>query len=267
MVVAAFAYSVDQGRRWLVYLTLSVCVNAFLVSLVHFNERLEPIFEVAVLQVNLMTLARPAPPPPLVQAIKQPPPLEPVLRKSIVTTASAAEKIATVPRVSPAPVEPTVAVPVKAIPLPQIKPRTQVVKAKLTPAIEEAKQVVVADIPKKPVVDRKSEAEPAPTPSARSSDVGRDDTTVIHEARYRQQIPPSYPRRALDMGQQGTVTLHAEVLPSGAPRELKIAHSSGYRLLDMAALAAVKKWKFEPTSVNGNAVVSWVRVPVNFVIQ
>ncbi|MEX0583882.1 MAG: energy transducer TonB, partial [Sneathiella sp.] len=84
---------------------------------------------------------------------------------------------------------------------------------------------------------------------------------------YRHQIPPSYPRRALDLGQQGTVTLHAEVLPSGDPRELKIAKSSGHRLLDMAALAAVKKWKFEPTNVNGSAVVSWVRVPVNFVIQ
>lgn len=92
-------------------------------------------------------------------------------------------------------------------------------------------------------------------------------TAVIADARYRRQFPPVYPRRALELGQQGIVTLLAEVLPDGRPRSLKIARSSGHGLLDKAAVVAVKKWEFEPTHINGSAVISWVKVPVQFVIQ
>lgn len=121
----------------------------------------------------------------------------------------------------------------------------------------------VAELPaKKEIVPEKPVA-----PPRQHGDEGAENTTVVHEAQYRHQTAPVYPRRALDLGQQGTVTLHAKVLPSGRPGELKVVHSSGHRLLDMAALSAVKKWKFEPTNINGDAVVSWVRVPVNFIIQ
>lgn len=106
-----------------------------------------------------------------------------------------------------------------------------------------------------------------PVKAIPNSDNGKQASTVIHEATYRHQTPPTYPRRAIELGQQGEVTLHAEVLPTGHPRTLKIAQSSGHRLLDMAALAAVKHWEFEPTYIDGTRVTSWVRVPVNFVIQ
>ena len=98
-------------------------------------------------------------------------------------------------------------------------------------------------------------------------DDGQQKSTVIHEANYRRWSPPVYPRRALDLGQEGTVTLHARVAPNGLPKELKVAESSGYRLLDLAALAAVKTWEFEPARADGSTITSWVRVPVRFVIQ
>ena len=106
-----------------------------------------------------------------------------------------------------------------------------------------------------------------PVISRPSSNQGKQISTVIHEASYRKQTPPVYPRRAFELGQQGTVMLRAEITPNGVPHVLKIAKSSGHRLLDMAALAAVKTWQFEPTNINGNIVTSWVRVPVRFVIQ
>ena len=96
---------------------------------------------------------------------------------------------------------------------------------------------------------------------------GKLASTVIHKANYRRQTPPVYPRRALELGQEGTVTLHAEVIPTGRPRTLKVAESSGHRLLDRAALDAVRKWEFEPKNVDGSMVTSWVRVPMRFVIR
>lgn len=98
--------------------------------------------------------------------------------------------------------------------------------------------------------------------AAPGSTQGQDASTVIHEAAYRRQIPPRYPSRAFELGQEGTVELHALIEPDGHPQELKIAHSSGYPLLDDAALTAVKRWEFE---VAGAA--QWVRVPVQFTIQ
>ncbi|MAZ02374.1 MAG: hypothetical protein CMN56_04485 [Sneathiella sp.] len=287
MVAAtAVAFSEDQGKRWLVYLTLSVCANVFLMSLVQLNARPDMVFEIPVMEVNLMTVSRPtptAPPQEVVKAVQPPPPppREVARVAPVETTPYAARKIAAVPEITPSRVQPVEKTPAKPVPLPKAKPPeaeiTEVaakpvkeIVAKPTPkAVKPPEQRPVPEAVKKPVV--KPVSEPAKKLVAVEppvgQNVGEDDSTVIHQARYRHQVAPVYPRRAQDLGQQGTVTLHAEVLPSGDPRELKIAKSSGHRLLDMAALAAVKKWKFEPTSVNGSAIVSWVRVPVNFVIH
>lgn len=104
--------------------------------------------------------------------------------------------------------------------------------------------------------------------SSSDHNIGKQpNTTIIQEAKLRRQTPPRYPRRALELGHQGIVTLHAKILPNGKPEKLKIAESSGYRLLDRAALSAVKKWQFEPTNMNGSAITSWVSVPVRFIIH
>lgn len=102
---------------------------------------------------------------------------------------------------------------------------------------------------------------------AEGSQENNPEATVIREAKYRYQKPPVYPSRALDLGQQGTVTIHAKVMTDGKPKDLKVANSSGHHLLDLAALSAVKKWEFEPMHENGHMIAGWVRVPVRFVIQ
>lgn len=150
------------------------------------------------------------------------------------------------------------------------QPSSQVMPKKLVTEQHADKKIASAEAVKQQPLQKMEETKPA---SISSSDVtpamtqGQDHSTVIHEADYRKQTPPIYPRRAFELGQEGTVMLHAKVMPTGIPRELKIAESSGYRLLDMAALEAVKQWEFEPTIINGNASPSWVRVPVRFVIQ
>ncbi len=285
MVGAAFAQPVDWGKRWVVFLGLSVCANAFLLMQIHPIPKIEPIFDIPILKVNLMTLARPAVSSPpvetMVEPVKAAPPPEPVRVKPVVTTAFAPEKVAVIPKLPQPKAEPIKEAKAQPVPRPMVRPAVVLappIKTKKVTPIEMAKIVpeIVEKIPEKKIVKEivaKPEPQPAPEltvvaalPDA-SKGEGEDNSTVVHEARYRHQVAPSYPRRALDLGQQGTVTLHAEVLPSGTPRELKIAQSSGHRLLDIAAMAAVKKWKFEPTSVDGNAIVSWVRVPVNFVIH
>lgn len=123
----------------------------------------------------------------------------------------------------------------------------------------------------KPSVEKKLQTTVATQPTeketASKDNRGKSTATIIQNATYRRQSPPSYPRRALDLGQQGTVMIHARVSLIGHPEDLKVAKSSGHKLLDLSALSAVKKWEFEPVNINGKPTVGWVRVPVNFVIQ
>ena len=69
------------------------------------------------------------------------------------------------------------------------------------------------------------------------------------------------------MHQEGVVLLRALIDEQGAARQITLQASSGYPLLDKAALQAVEEWQFMPETVNGRAVAVWVEVPVRFKIN
>ncbi len=50
----------------------------------------------------------------------------------------------------------------------------------------------------------------------------------------------------------------------GAPKDIKVETSSGYRELDQAAIETARKWRFNPTIRNGQKVEGYARVPINF---
>lgn len=78
---------------------------------------------------------------------------------------------------------------------------------------------------------------------------------------------PPYPDLARKRGQEGTVNIHCNVDASGIVSDASIAKSSGYKLLDEAALKTVRKWKFKPASSNGVNVAGTAIVPVQFKLQ
>jgi protein TonB len=91
--------------------------------------------------------------------------------------------------------------------------------------------------------------------------------SVINNPKLKSQTPPSYPRRAIQRGWQGVVIVEAVVDKTGQPKEARVYKSSGFQLLDKAAIKAVKKWEFDiANAVNLNRY-ALVRVPVNFVIN
>lgn len=75
---------------------------------------------------------------------------------------------------------------------------------------------------------------------------------------------PAYPPAALSAGQQGRVLLRIELNDDGQVRAASVIEPSGHRLLDEAALAAVRNWRFEPTGDRPTA--RQVAVPVRFTI-
>jgi len=79
--------------------------------------------------------------------------------------------------------------------------------------------------------------------------------------------PPTYPPQALRMRQAGRVLLRVRVDEQGRAAEVIIEASSGFRLLDDAALKAVKKrWHFVPATQDGQPIQAWALVPIVFEI-
>lgn len=78
---------------------------------------------------------------------------------------------------------------------------------------------------------------------------------------------PPYPAVAIRRGYEGSVLLNAHVLPNGKVEEVTVFRSSGHKVLDNAALRAVKKWKFVPAQRGFKAVSSWVKVPIEFRLE
>ena len=93
--------------------------------------------------------------------------------------------------------------------------------------------------------------------------------TVLQEAtpEYDKNPTPEYPRRARQLGYEGTVLPNVRVNPNGGVEEVKIAVSSGHSLLDESAMLSVKTWRFKPARRGDQPVAAWVRVPVRYTLE
>jgi protein TonB len=98
---------------------------------------------------------------------------------------------------------------------------------------------------------------------ATSADSG-EITQPIYTAAYLNNPPPAYPLAARRRGIEGTVVIRAQVLEDGNCRQASLLRSSGYDMLDQAALAAVRAWRFVPARHGAQTVSAWIEVPISF---
>lgn len=78
---------------------------------------------------------------------------------------------------------------------------------------------------------------------------------------------PEYPERARRRGHEGRVVLAVTVTATGEPVSVEVADSSGYPLLDRAALRAVRRWRFHPAAGIDPRELSQVKVPITFRLE
>jgi protein TonB len=77
--------------------------------------------------------------------------------------------------------------------------------------------------------------------------------------------PPEYPALARTARVQGMVMLEAVINERGTIERIKVLKS--IPLLDGAAIAAVKEWRYTPTLLNGVPVSVLMTITVNFTLQ
>lgn len=89
---------------------------------------------------------------------------------------------------------------------------------------------------------------------------------VVEELRPTVRIAPQYPREALRRGQQGYVVLDITVGPDGHVFQAKVADASPPGVFDDAAVKAALKGRFQPHTVNGQAIETTGRYTLRFVM-
>jgi protein TonB len=74
----------------------------------------------------------------------------------------------------------------------------------------------------------------------------------VQAAKLVNKVQPLYPPLARQTRISGTVRLHAIIAKNGSVEQLEVI--SGHPLLVQAALDAVRQWKYQPTTLNGENV-------------
>jgi len=76
--------------------------------------------------------------------------------------------------------------------------------------------------------------------------------------------PPKYPPQAVRQHLQGKLMLKVLVGVDGHAEEVTVEKSSGSRLLDQAAIDAVKTWMFNAGIKDGKPSRGYALVPIEF---
>ena len=177
-----------------------------------------------------------------------------------ITLVAAAAPVATTPLILPKP--PEVPPPPQLLPPPEIK---------LPAPVPTEKNISPVVVPVLPVV-----SQPNPPPKnikvgdGSALKPGRDVTTqkaeagVKAEPNYLKNPEPPYPVAARRRHQEGLVLISVRVTAQGRAEKVEIKQSSGFPLLDAAALKAVRDWEFIPACIGTKAFASEIEVPVRF---
>jgi len=97
-----------------------------------------------------------------------------------------------------------------------------------------------------------------------SSPVAPRQAKVDAPAKPRRNIRPDYPRESRQRDEEGDVTLEIDVNAQGAVDDVRVAKSSGFPLLDEAAVKAARTARFSPAKSHGRPVASTVRLALDF---
>ncbi len=91
-----------------------------------------------------------------------------------------------------------------------------------------------------------------------------DPATLAASLKALKTVPPEYPQAALSKGVAGSVLLSFTVDARGDTRDVQVLQSTPAGVFDRAAVSAVKRWRYAPVIVDGNAVEVPTRTLVRF---
>jgi protein TonB len=102
------------------------------------------------------------------------------------------------------------------------------------------------------------------TPSANRSRTPPSASAVMNEPRVIHRVRAEYPQEAARDGVEGAVDLSFSISKRGDVYDVTVVHAEPSSIFNRAAIAAVRRWKYEPKTVDGIPVESRVQVRLTF---
>lgn len=130
---------------------------------------------------------------------------------------------------------------------------------------QKPKATTATQIGKKNTPSQKVDAPRFPAPVEQKA--SRTVTTSPEPLPSYSNPKPVYPELARKRGQEGRVLLSAHIDEKGELTELRVDKSSGFSLLDEAALKAVRRWRFKPALRDGMPVKGTALIPIEFLLR
>lgn len=91
---------------------------------------------------------------------------------------------------------------------------------------------------------------------------------IVQPATQASSPSPVYPVMSSRLGEQGRVILRVQVLANGNAGEVQLVRGSEFERLNVSAIAAAKKFKFNPARTrSGRAVDSWTNLPIQYRLE
>ncbi|MEZ5065518.1 MAG: energy transducer TonB [bacterium] len=153
-------------------------------------------------------------------------------------------------------------VPFEAVPPPPPPPRSRPVSRSLAGDLDETP-------PRDIRPDLATPADADPPPLSAPVPIGpRGETFRVFEQapKLRRAEDPEYPELARAAGLEGEVLLRISVDERGRVVDVVAVRSDGSAFAD-AALAAARRWTFDPARMSGRPVASTILVPVRFTLR
>jgi protein TonB len=128
--------------------------------------------------------------------------------------------------------------------------------------------VVAAALPEPtPAAQPTAAEQPARTPaqaSPASHRAGGEPPPVVQEAKLVRRVNPDYPSAAKKDGISGFVDLEVTVSKQGNVDDVSVTQSTPPNMFDKSAVAAVRKWKYDPRFVDGLPSTAHLKVHLEF---
>jgi protein TonB len=159
----------------------------------------------------------------------------------------------------PPPTEkPTLSEPTQPDPPPETTPEARVFPTPTTPRETEKFEQLEPETMK-----------PSPPAHANAPDLNAAEEPIgIQQlAKPRSAVRPVYPRLSRRRGEEGLVTITCTITENGEPKNIAIKQSSGFPLLDKAALQAIQRSRFTPAQRQGVPIRSTIEQVIEFKLE
>ena len=93
-----------------------------------------------------------------------------------------------------------------------------------------------------------------------------DAASKVVQPRKTRNVPPRYPRSAIDDRVQGTVVIDATITSKGCISTAEVIHGMDSRL-DWAGIESVLQWRYEPARLDGTPVPVIMTMTVAFTLE